>query len=110
MRTEVNVKQLKQYIVREGINLVDVASRDKDEYLVEEVIEMRGEADPKRLRQIEFLVKWMGYDQSFNTWEPYTGLRNNVKLHEFLRKENKSFLIPLEHRNVEERPRKRRRN
>jgi hypothetical protein len=110
MRTEVNVKQLKQYIVREGINLVDVASRDKDEYLVEEVIEMRGEADPKRLRQIEFLVKWMGYDQSFNTWEPYTGLRNNVKLHEFLRKENKSFLIPLEHRNVEERPRKRQRN
>jgi hypothetical protein len=110
MRTEVNVKQLKQYIVREGINLVDVASRDKDEYLVEEVLEMRGEADPKRLRQIEFLVKWMGYDQSFNTWEPYTGLRNNVKLHEFLRKENKSFLIPAEHRNVEERPRKRRRN
>ena len=52
----------------------------------------------------------MGYDKSFNTWEPYTGLRNNVKLHEFLRKENKSFLIPLEHRNVEERPRKRRRN
>jgi hypothetical protein len=42
---------------------------DDEEYEVEKIIK-------KRIRngKIEYLVKWLGYDDNNNTWEPVTNL------------------------------------
>ena len=46
----------------------DIALRDRDEYFVEKILAYRG--DIGRLTTLVFHVKWRGYDESFNSWEP----------------------------------------
>ena len=99
---QVNVQQLKKYIVRENSNLIDIASRDRNEFIVEKIIDIRGNSAENHLSKIELLVKWAGYEDSDNTWEPFTNLRNNEKLHEFLRNEKLIHLIPKEHRRIDD--------
>ena len=62
---------------------LQVALQDHDNvYIVERILEMRG--NPKGYKdQLEFLVKWKGYDDE--TWEYWSELRNVEKLHDFLR-------------------------
>ena len=43
----------------------------ENEYKVEAILAHR-----KRGRQIQYLIKWKGYDLSNNTWEPETNLSN----------------------------------
>ena len=104
---QVNVQRLKEFQLGEDINPIDIASRDRDEFIVEDVLDIRGDIKVNNLSKIELLVKWAGYDDSENTWEPYSSLRNNVKLHDFLRRIDKISLIPKEHRRPEEQSRKR---
>ena len=52
---------------------------DEGEYEVEEILDRRVKG-----RQEEYLIKWKGYDDSENTWEPRKHLRNcPEKLHQF---------------------------
>ena len=44
------------YYDPDSVDPKDVARRDVDEYYVESILEHRG--DVKRLRTLEFLVKW----------------------------------------------------
>ena len=67
----------------ERVNPQDIARRDYGEYFVEEIIAHRGNI--KRTTQVEFKVKWLGYEEEDNTWEPYKFLRLVPKLHEYLR-------------------------
>jgi hypothetical protein len=99
---QVNVQYLKKYIVRENSNLIDIASRDRDEYIVDKIIDIRGNPVINNLSKIEFLVKWAGYEDSDNSWEPFTNLRNNDRLHEFLRGKELVHLIPKEHRRLDD--------
>ena len=57
---------------------LDVARRDHMEFFVESVIDMKG--DPNRKTSLEFLVKWLNYDDKHNTWTRYADLRdiNNI--------------------------------
>ena len=68
--------------------------RDREEYEVQEVLDHQG--DPKLRGKMTFLVKWKGYDNSHNTWEPWKSLRLVDKLHEYLRKQKMEKLIPRE--------------
>ena len=43
----------------------------ENKYKVEAILAHR-----KRGRQIQYLIKWKGYDPSNNTWEPETNLSN----------------------------------
>jgi hypothetical protein len=40
---------------------------------------MRG--DPKRVSLLTFLIKWLGYDDTHNTWEPWKEVRDVETLH-----------------------------
>ena len=50
--------------------------------------------DPLNLCRLEFLVKWSGYDESFNTWEPYGELKDCAALDVYSR-ENRALSIPM---------------
>ena len=53
---------------------------DEEEYLVEEILEERGEAGSK-----EFLVKWDGFDDADdNTWEPLQHVEDTAAYEKWL--------------------------
>ena len=77
-------------------NPTDVARRDYLEFFVEKIIDHRGNF--RQLSTLFFLTKWLGYDDSYNTWEPWANLRKLAPLHSYLRWANLSQLIPKEFR------------
>ena len=76
-------------------NPLDVARRDHMEYFVEDILDHRGK---HQRTHIEFLVKWLNYPSDKKTWEPYSNLRDVVKLHDYLRHNNMTNLINKQHR------------
>jgi hypothetical protein len=75
----------------------DIARRDYLEFFVEKIISMTGE--PKRVRTLKFLVKWVGYDDSHNSIEPWANLRDVDVLHNYLRQHKLEHLIPTKFKN-----------
>jgi hypothetical protein len=70
----------------------DIARRDHLEFFVEKIISFKG--DIRKVTTLTFLVKWLGYDDTHNTFEPWKSLMNNEHLHEFLIQHNLRNLIP----------------
>ena len=70
----------------------DVAREDHLTFFVDEILSFKG--DIKRVSTLTFRVKWLRYDETQNTWEPWKELMNNEKLHEYLIKVNLRNLIP----------------
>ena len=77
------------------VDPVDVARRDHMEFFVESIVSHRGNLTRSA---IEFLVKWRHYPDSENSWEPYSNLRDNVILHDYLTLNNLHRLINKQHR------------
>ena len=73
-------------------NPLEIAAKDYEEDEVEKIIRHTG--DPKRKSSMDFLVRWLGYDDSEDLWLPWSALRNNVALHTYLRDNNMEKLIP----------------
>jgi hypothetical protein len=79
-------------------NPLDIARRDYLEFFVEKVLDMRG--DPKRLQSLTFYIKWLGYDETHNTWEPWKEVRDVGVLHTYLRANNLTKIIPKKFSNT----------
>ena len=79
---------------QEFLDPKEIAMRDREEYEVEKVLNHEG--DIKLKSQMKFLVKWKGYDDSHNSWEPWKSLRLVDKLHTYLRKHKMGKIIPKE--------------
>ena len=71
---------------------VDVAMQDTQEFLIEDILSHRG--DRTRRSTMEFLVKWEGFKESYNSWEPYANLRDTIKLTEYLSTHRLKSLLP----------------
>merc|ERR1712012_1299525 len=52
----------------------NVVIEDGIEYILEKIIDKR-----KRKRKVQYLVKWEGYDEKDNTWEPACSLPKELK-------------------------------
>ena len=78
------------------VDLRDIALRDVDEYYVERILAHSG--NPTKLKTLQFHVKWRGYDESANTWEPWKNLRETEKLHHYLISKGLQKLIPAKFR------------
>ena len=68
--------------------------RDKEEYTVEKILNHEGK--PELKSSMKFLVKWKGYDDKHNTWEPWKSVRLVDKLHEYLIENGMRKIIPKE--------------
>jgi hypothetical protein len=77
------------------VDPTDIARRDVlSAFVVESISAHSGDTRS----QAEFLVKWVGYDNSHDLWLPYKELRDVVALHEYLFDKNLKNLIPTQHR------------
>ena len=47
---------------------------------------------------MEFLVKFLGYDEEYNLWLPWAELRDNRDLHQHLLNNRMRSLIPIKFR------------
>ena len=69
-----------------------VALIDRREFVIEKVLDHRGEVTSKK--SLEFLVKWKGYTDDFNLWLPWKEVMYVTALHEYLTSKNLAKLIP----------------
>ena len=79
------------------INPVEIARHANGEYVVDKILDIRGNRNKKNrfLRtNLELLVRWSGYDESSDSWEPYSEIRKTNKFIEFCNQNNFKDLIP----------------
>ena len=60
-----------------------IAAKDYQEFGVDRIIKHAWNI--KNPTSLDFLVRWVGYDESEDLWLPWSELRNNTKLHDYLR-------------------------
>jgi Chromo (CHRromatin Organisation MOdifier) domain len=68
---------------------------DRDEYTIQHISAHRGTFNNKR--QLKFLVRWDGYDETNDSWEPWSELMHTQPLHHYLRNIGMSQHIPNIH-------------
>jgi hypothetical protein len=51
----------------------DIARRDYLEFFVEKILDMTG--DKKKVSTLQFHVKWLGFNEILNSWEPWKNIR-----------------------------------
>ena len=76
-----------------------VAQHAQNEFVVGEILDIRGTYTARKATKfqrtgLEVLVRWAGYDESNDSWEPYKALRFNDKFLEFCRNTKREYLIP----------------
>ena len=64
------------------------------EFVVEAVLDHRSSKTPMTSKTIEFLLKWEGYDTSYNSWEPFKNLVQNEIVHRYLILRGMTEFIP----------------
>jgi hypothetical protein len=77
-------------------NTLKVATHDVDEFHIEMILSHRGRFTNKR--DLEFKVRWTGFDETFDTWEPWKNLRDVSQLHDYLRLIKLPQEIPKNHK------------
>ena len=78
---------------------VDVARKDYLEFFVEAILKHKGTKKTKKTN-LEFYIKWLGYDNEFNTWEPYANVRDMKICHDYLATHDMSNHIPQKFKNL----------
>jgi len=95
--SSVNVTRLRPY--HHDANLQDprqVAARDQQLFVVEKIVDMKGNRG--KVDSLRFKVRWLGYEESDDTWESYSALKDNALLHEYLVAKGLGRLIPTKYR------------
>jgi hypothetical protein len=74
-------------------NPLEVARKDYLEFFVEAILKHSGTRQSKK-SNLRFYIKWLGYDDNHNSWEPYSNIRDMTVCHEYLRSHGMSNHIP----------------
>jgi hypothetical protein len=92
---DVHVSLLKEYVTDRKMTAEEATMPDKQLFAVEKIINHFGDITKKS--SLFFQVKWDGYEGT--TREPWSHLRHNVKLHQYLaKKPSLRHLIPEEYK------------
>ena len=69
-------------------------------YIPESIVDLQ--ASKKRTREghlskngLTFKVRWLGYSSNEDTWESYQNLKDNIVFHDYCRKHELEYLIPI---------------
>lgn len=74
-------------------NPIDIARKDYLEFFIEAIVKHTGTRQSKK-SHLKFYIKWLGYDDDQNTWEPYSNIRDMTVCHEYLKSHGMSNHIP----------------
>ena len=92
-----HVSDMKPFVLNSAsVDPLDIARRDQMEFFIEKISDHRGKLSHQK--SLSFFVSWLGYDESCNSWEPYSNLRDSDHLHSYLREKNLTQLIPSKFR------------
>ena len=78
------------------VDPLDIARRDQMEFFIEKISDHRGKLSHRK--SLELFVSWVGYDQSYDSWELFTYLHDSTHPHSYLREKNLTQLIPTKFR------------
>jgi hypothetical protein len=93
---EYHSTHLKEFIFNPNrVSPLDVARKDYLEFFIEEILHHTGNTN--RLSTLNFKVKWQGYDDTYNSYEPWKNLRSTKQLHLYLIRQNLKHVIPKQH-------------
>ena len=70
-----------------------VANKDQQLVAIDAILDMRGNPHGSR-KDLYFKVRWQGCTERDDSWEPYSNLRHNSILHEYLLQHKLRKLIP----------------
>ncbi len=73
-----------------------VANADRQSFDVERIISHTG--NRRKKSELIFRVRWAGYIESDDTYEPWSNLKGNAALHAYLRENHMASLIPKSYR------------
>ena len=98
----VHLKRLQPFYYDPNIvDPVEVAKCVNQEFVVEDIIQVKGNKDGRGLRYLrtglEFLIKWEGYDESQNSWEPYSEMKHTEIFKRYCITQNIQYLIPKQY-------------
>ena len=74
----------------------DIAVANEGEFYIDRIISHRG--DTNRRSRMEFKVRWLGYTEDDDTWDPYSQLRDTEQLLTYLRANRLVKLINKKHK------------
>ena len=57
-------------------SMLQLATSDVDEFIINEILAHRYVGSRKTKSNLEFLVSWDGYEDVYNSWEPYDHLKD----------------------------------
>jgi len=77
-----DITRLKKYINDPGRDPLEVAAVDADEFIVDKIVDHRGSLPKSKL---EFRVRWAGYTDEDDTWEPYKNVKDLAALDAYAR-------------------------
>ena len=63
----------------------ELALKEKKEFIIEEILDHSAE-NPKDKYSFYFLIRWKGYSEDYDSWEPYSGLKHTVQLEAYIKK------------------------
>jgi len=89
---EYHVSRLRPFYYDDEDSPRQTANRDSQQWDVDSIINHAG--DQNHRKELLFRVRWLGHDESCDTWEPYSNLRHNIKLHDYLKANKMKKLIP----------------
>ena len=97
-----HIKNMRPFLYDEAVtNPVEVALADTHAWIVDKILDHRGTLSLKAPKfRLSFLVRWKGFGDEANTWEPWNGLRSNKALHDYLIHLDKKSMIPSQYRTV----------
>jgi hypothetical protein len=78
----IDLDRLKRYHLSEDQNLYDIALRDREEFLIDSIIDHEG--DGHRLRDLYFKVRWAGFEPSEDSWLVHAKVKHCAALDRYL--------------------------
>ena len=92
-----HVSDMKPFVFDSAlVDSLDIARCDQMEFFIEKTFDHRGKLSHRK--SLQLFSSWMGYDQSYDAWEPFASLRDSTHLHSYLREKNLTQLIPSKFR------------